>query len=240
MAPTDAKRAEVFNTKAIAMGAVTPHHLVDLAESFQSGHGFLEVDGMIGPSTRVALEALREPAWLQALDDGARIMARALELTLAELGEGETQGNNKGPRIDFWRETDGTGIGLTRKNAWCGVLRSSCFVRAAEELELELGFKTSRNAKRLGDNVGEAGRFLDVPEPGCLVVWHRGFGRQGHVGACVSYDPATDSLTTVDGNKLEPRPRRSRRAKVAEFYHPAGIWREDLYCLSTLALEPAG
>lgn len=231
---------EQYNQREIDRGNLTIRHVTELVRVFQeSAELELLVDGRFGPNTVAALVSARHMQPAPAADrPGEAIMLGALSLNLAEIGQGETHGNNRGPRIDFYRETDGTGIGPGGSGAWCATLQSSSLVRSAGDLDLELACRTSRGAKNLGDYVGQAGRFLSIPEVGCFVVWHRGIGRQGHIGQCVSYDLATDTLVCVEGNKLEPRPRRSRWATVAEHTYPNGLWRPKLYCLSTLAEAP--
>jgi hypothetical protein len=231
--------AEEYNVAELEAGRLTQTDVAELALYFQIEEG-LRVDGKLGPNTRSALRAsmLLDPDFalppLDSLDAGAYIMLKALELNVAEYGEGERGGNNRGKRIDFYRETDGTGIGVGATGPWCATLQSSSIARAAKIGELVLPCRMSRSAKRLGDNVGHAGRFLDVPEFGCLIVWQRaaanGNPAAGHIGQVLGYDPATDSLATVAGNQGKAP------SNVAEFEYLEGEWRRNLYCLSTLAL----
>ena len=232
--------AEAYVARRLHRGELTAADVVAFVKAFQTEQGLL-VDGKPGDQTMAALrlwspdfdfdkdhEAGKDAA---ETDVGAFLMLKTLELNVREFGEGETEGkNNSSARIDFYRETDGTGIGPGGTGAWCSTLQSSSLNRAADFGEVELPCRTSRSAKKLGDFVGAAGRYLSEPEVGAFIVWHRGSNpAQGHIGQVISYDRATDHLVTVEGNK-------GRQSVVGEYEYPRGEWRDRLYCISTLAL----
>ena len=232
--------AEEYNALGLERGLIRPSDFVELVRHWQEAQG-LHVDGKLGPNTVASLRAWQPRPELHSIagdaDAGSFLMLKTLEFNVSEYGEGETDGNNQGYRIDYWRETDGTGIGVGGSGPWCGTVQSSSLQRAAAFGDMRLPCRTSRNAKRLGDNVGRAGRYITVPEIACFVVWHRGQNpAQGHIGQALSYDLETDMLRTVEGNRARPG---ESRAYMGEFEYPAGSWRDDLYCLSTLSLPPA-
>lgn len=147
---------------------------------------------------------------------------RALGFAKKEIGNGEQGGNNQGSHIRRWRAADGTGGAIMSKGAWCAVFVSYCIRLAAR---WDPPFKTSRSAKRLIRNAAEHGQVLERPEPGALIAWHRGPGTswRGHIGICESYTEATDTLTTVEGN------RGKYPSAVEEYIYPDGAWRKRLY-----------
>lgn len=228
-----------YNQRELDSGNIVISDLTELTRHWQDFQG-LVVDGKLGPNTLASLHAWDPCTDLPPLegdDDGTRLMNKTMELNLIERGQGETHGNNRGPRIEFYRTTDGTGIGPGGSGPWCATLQSSSFMRSLEDLGMDKPCATSRNAKRFGDSIGRAGRYLTVPEIACMVVWNRGSNpAQGHIAQCVSYDAVTDTMMTLDGNKNE---RGERYAEVQVFTHANGSWRNKLYCLSTLAARPA-
>lgn len=143
----------------------------------------------------------------------------------AELGRGETDGNNNGPDVVRYRG------GLDDRAPWCAAFVSYAYLRAAKGLGVKLPppLRRSHSAKRLGGLVMQAGQKLDVPEPGCVVVWHRGApgSALGHIGVCVEYCTRTDSLVTIEGN------RGSFPSVVTLYRYPLGKWREHLDFVAT-------
>lgn len=143
----------------------------------------------------------------------------ALAVAQSSIGEGE---HNPEWMERIWEETGpwpGKGSG-----EWCAVFASWCFRSA---LVGPLPFAVHRGAKRLTLNVGEAGRFLERPEPGALICWDRGvIPWQKHVGIIEAYDreglPGNPAhvLSTIEGNKRD----RVRRV----LYRP-GEWQRRLY-----------
>jgi hypothetical protein len=143
----------------------------------------------------------------------------------AELGNGEQGGNNDGPcvwRYRRWVDDD---------QPWCAALVSYCYEEAAGMVgrPLPKGLRRTHSAKQLGERVKIAGQELRVPELGCVVVWHRGLptASTGHIGICESYDPTTDTLISIEGNKGKaPSP-------VQRYRYVGKAWREDLYLIAT-------
>jgi hypothetical protein len=231
--------ANAYNAKALEADEIKPWHISRLTLAWQIAKGIEPVDGKLGPITRESLEVSPTPPE-PGDDPGLAIMLLGLELAELELGKGEDPalGNNRGADVDRYRSEDGTGMGPGGAGPWCASFAASRHVVAAGNLELEMGCRTSRNAKRYCDLMTAGGRPLDEPEPGCIVVWHRGArgtwgrSRKGHIGLCVSYDPSMDTLITIEGNKTQ---RGQRFAKVARFAYRAGSWRSGLYGLATLA-----
>ena len=162
---------------------------------------------------------------------------RALELAKAEIGQGETDGNNRGERIDFYRRTGRTG-GVGSAQSWCAAYVSSCLRRAAAELQMTLPFETSGGAKRLVKNiVNGGGKVVDHtiwgpnigPVPGVIICWNRGLGPidwRGHVGFVQGYNgtDGIDRLTTIEAN---------RGPLVTQYAYPRGLWRKRIYLVVT-------
>lgn len=61
-------------------------------------------------------------------------------------------------------------------------------------------FERSGVAKKLYKRIGNAGEFIDYPDPGCVVCWDRGTpgSWQGHIGIVDSVDE--DHFVSVEGN----------------------------------------
>ncbi len=211
-----------YNQQLINSGMLRGVDLTKLTEHWQKYY-LLKIDGKCGPNT------------LKSLLGGATIDISEVDVLLVaekEIGKGEdpTLGNNRGADVDRYRAGDGTNKGEGGSGSWCGSFVSFCYVEAAGG---DLPFKTSRGAKRLGRNVAAAGRECDLPEPGAVIVWDRGRLKwQGHVGLCHHYDPTTDTLVTIEGNKNK---RGRRFAKVGYFTYPNGLWRKKLDRIATLA-----
>lgn len=156
------------------------------------------------------------------------LAVRALEIARSELGNGETEGNNRGEDIDRYREKGRVG-GVGGAGSWCAAFVSYCYCRAAKELEIELPWKPSAGAKLLARRIAAAApRSIVVPEPGCIVCWHRGtlpIDWRGHIGICERYDIRSDSLWTIEGNK---------GPQVTQYGYPASLWRRRLCRLAVV------
>jgi hypothetical protein len=157
----------------------------------------------------------------------------ALQVALAELGKGETAGNNRGPDVDRFRAGGRAGrVGSAQ--SWCASFVSFCYRRAAAKLGVTLPFKTSGGAKRLTKNIIAAGAYLE-PSPwqlaasrGAVICWHRGLGAfdwRGHVGIIERYEAESDALHTIEGN---------RGPLVAQYRYAGWEWRRRLYRIAAV------
>lgn len=210
-----------YNVRAVRVGDITPKMLRLLVSHWQGANG-LQTDGICGPITRASLlERLSRPD----TDPDKSLALMALEVARRCIGMGERDRQNDGTFIRSLRAADRTGRGQNR-GPWCAAFVSYCFAQAAEFRELP--FKTSRGAKRLVNNIGQAGAFIDTPEPGAVVCWHRGvFNWQGHVGIVEEYHEPSDTLQWIDGN-VGPFP-----SAVARRVSAGGEWRRwRLYAIA--------
>lgn len=173
---------------------------------------------------------------------------RIVEVAESELGKGElcggADGNNRGPHVERYRAGDGTGRGTGGFGAWCACFASYVATVAAgytgtKPERITRPFKASRGAKALVRNVARAGRWVcrpgkenRPPEPGDFIAWHHSDAGdwRGHVEIVKRYDPATDDLTTIGGNKNNRTDHRGRRFAVVDVSHyAAGSWRVKLF-----------
>lgn len=157
-----------------------------------------------------------------------------LDVAEKEIGNGEEGANNMGPHIDRYAKKKGT------KGSWCAAFVSYCGEAAAADMKVRLPWRRSHGAKTLFRRIGDAGYFVEadeggVPAPGDAVCWDRGAKKangkpdwRGHIGLVKSYDEATDTLVTIEGNR-GPYP-----AKVAEFTYTNGKWRKRLEGLARM------
>lgn len=231
--------AEEYVRRELDAGRLDASHIVGLTRFWQSRHD-LQIDGKPGPSTRDSIEQ-----WMARSDERVcalwqAFMNRVLDHALAEVGNGETLGNNRGEAIYRYRRGDLTGLPWDIAGPWCASFVSYCLAMAAVDLKVDLPFETSRSAKTLTENVAERGRRCTTPERGALICWHRSrlgaASRRGHVAIVLSYDAAHDLLITIDGNKNLPG---ERWAFVETFTHPGGAWRRRLYLMATMAPRAA-
>ncbi len=134
----------------------------------------------------------------------------ALEVALGELGQGETRGNNRGPRITVYRR------GLDVDAPWCAAFVSWCFEEAAERLLIEMPFERSHGAKRLFRIIARAGYRVETPARGDVVLWDRGAAGswQGHVGIVSAVEG--NVFRSVEGN------RGTFPSRVREYLHELG------------------
>jgi hypothetical protein len=95
-----------------------------------------------------------------------------------------------------------------------------------------LPFLLSSGAKRLVKNIGDEGRYLEAPEPGAVISWHRSvMPWAGHVGIVESHDPDLDELVTIEGNK---RTAGRKHALVDRFTYRRGEWRQKLHRIASI------
>lgn len=130
--------------------------------------------------------------------------AMVLEVAREEIGNGEEGGNNSGPHVARYKEILDDGDD-DDDGAWCAAFVSWCAEEACRRMGKRLPFKRSQGAKQLGKRVAKAGKELEAPEPGCVVVWDRGKLKpngdkswMGHIGICERVEVGI--LHTIEGN----------------------------------------
>lgn len=146
--------------------------------AFQAARG-LEVDGVAGPQTRVALgilvSAVGDPPWLP--------------IARGHLGLAETKGPHHNPKVvDLWREGQIGGVS-DDETPWC-----AAFVSAVLELAGVTSARSGWARSYLGWGVG-----LAEPAVGAVAVFERG-PNAGHVGFVVGRD-AAGHLMILGGNQ---------------------------------------
>lgn len=132
-------------------------------------------------------------------DDLALLRRQIVRVAQGNLGYGEEGGNNRGPFLKA--------IGAPQGSEWCAYFAWYCYRRGAEYAEVDLPFKGSGNAKRLGLAVGNVILSIAPPVtirgpvlPGDLVVLHRGTSKYtGHVRVVESVLP-DGRLAQIEGN----------------------------------------
>ena len=146
------------------------------------------------------------------MDKPKDLSAMILVVAREELGNGEIGGNNAGPHVARYKSQKLDATDDRDRGAWCASFCSWVIAEACGRLGLDLPFRPSHGAKQLGRRIAEAGRKLDAPEPGCVVVWDRGRLRKngkpswkGHVGFCEAITYSADGTTpsilhTIEGN----------------------------------------
>lgn len=145
-----------------------------------------------------------------ALRDPDALPLRALQLAIADIGRGEEGGNNRGPYV-----AECVAPAKVPQN-WCAGSFGRWYALAADELHVELPFKRSLGAKRLGRNIAKVGRkFVDPREarPGDAMVFHRGAkgSWMGHIAMVERlYGDDVGTIGTVEGN-AGPRVCRKQR-----------------------------
>jgi hypothetical protein len=136
--------------------------------------------------------------------DYSRLRYEAVRVARANLGYGETEGNNAGRFIRAMGGADG--------NEWCALFAGYCYRRAYENLKLDTPQWCFRRpgvlelgAKALTKALGRAGRIFKPSAPvaplvGDLVAWSRGMlSWQGHVG--IVTEVRADYFNYIAGNE---------------------------------------
>lgn len=147
------------------------------------------------------------PAAMISLSDNELLARAVLEVAIEEIGQGEAEGNNRGPAIRRYL----LGFLDARKRqradggAWCAAFASYCLREGARRRGIELPVVLHTGAKRLGRNVGAVGRLFTDPEeasPGDFAIWHRGAPDDwtGHIGIVERVD-SDGRIHTIQGNK---------------------------------------
>ena len=182
--------SDSYNLKQIEDGSLTGGHITILTEAWQEAHN-LTVDGYCGPTTRASLDDSKPSQNLLGLT--------ALEVAIENLGKGEEGGNNSGEFVEMLHQLEYDGD-TDDDGAWCASFVSWCFEQACWRLGVEMPFRRSRGAKSIFRKVGEAGSYVDEPQPGDVVCWDRGVrgSWQGHVGIVERCENGI--LYTVEGN----------------------------------------
>jgi hypothetical protein len=152
------------------------------------------------------------------IDGEPSLQLRALEVARNMIGLGENGGNNRGEALDSWRRET-----MLPGGSWCALWICYAYLRASQygRSIQPVPFDFSSSAKKLTRNVGNAGQFIDTPEPGALICWHRGtLGWTGHVELVETYKPG--ELVTIAGNVGSYPSKIHRRTYNYE-------WRNRLY-----------
>ena len=183
----------------------------------------LKVDGIVGPLTAWRLSHLDGP--VVGAPVRARLLAEALPMpptggtprgraalqaALAEIAQNarETDGNNRGPFIDKYRN----GLG-NPGDPWCAAFVSWCYAQHPDGAP----FRYTLGARDLWNQFKRKGWSLTLstdvqPEPGDIVVWRRYVPKNpnaGHAGLVYELSPG-GILYTMEGNK-GPVPAAVRR-----------------------------
>lgn len=181
--------ADTYNAAELAAGRITAEHITALASEYQRGNR-LVIDGKLGPATRASLV---EPT---AINLGATIVF----IAVAEIGHGESGGNNQGHDIERYCK----GTGMDPPIEWCAAFVGYVLQEAHRRLLLPFPIAhRSVGAKKLADQIGGEGSvIINVAhlDPGDVISWHRGAegSASGHIGI-VEY--VADGLVhTVEGN----------------------------------------
>jgi hypothetical protein len=207
--------AKLYNAKQIRPSEA---ELACLVEAWQASHS-LTRDGKFGPRTLESVASV-----VRAIQYGAAVeptagpalslSEMAAQVAIEEIGQEETEGQNRGPAIRKYAHPDKDG------GSWCAYLVGYCYEEAARRLGVPLPFRRSGGAKRLARNVAAVGfraENLSGLQPGDLICWDRGEpgSWQGHVAIAVS------ETEIVEGN-IGPRGTVQRRTLTS--YDQPRLW----------------
>lgn len=128
----------------------------------------------------------------------------ALKYAIAEIGEGETLANNRGPAIERY----GMGIVGAEAPSWCAMLASYCLIKASVELARRSPRYSSGALRLLDYCLAYGAKSVSEEElaPGDLVFYSRGqpgsgLGHVGFVAAPFWTMPAPSTgYITIEGN----------------------------------------
>lgn len=207
-----------------------------------SGQDPGRIDGVMGPRTRLALDAyalanginsvwaedtlnhlvsygFRHPPWL----------AKAFEYH----GLKEFPGKANNSKIINWFKTAGAGWFKTDSTPWCGAFVGAMLVEA--------GFPHAPNSAR-ARSYEDYGQALFAPIAGAIVVFWRGrrHGKQGHVGFVIGTLPNGDPIVLGgnQGDAVTIAPFKKDR--VLGYRWPAGAEVPDSAFVPVLSLEGIG
>lgn len=129
-------------------------------------------------------------------------------IALSLVGEGEDGANNRGPFIDQIFRREGASAN------WCAAFVSYCFEEAFNLLGRPMPFERSGGAKKLYRRIGNAGEFLNRPEPGAVVCFDRGKpgSWQGHIG--IVCEVVGNSFVSIEGNVGSYQKTRGAVSKI--------------------------
>jgi hypothetical protein len=198
--------AKLYNARQIRPSEA---ELACLVECWQAVFG-LTRDGKFGPRTLESLAsvvraieygAAVEPYYsdvpvrpkLEVPDTAMSLSEIASLVAIEEIGQEETEGQNRGPAIRRYAHPDRDG------GSWCAYFVGYCYEEASRRLGVSLPFRRSGGAKRLTRNVGAVGwesRSLDAVGPGTLVCWDRGDPGSWHGHVAI----AVNETEIVEGN----------------------------------------
>lgn len=194
-------KAAEYNRREFEAGRLTWAHITE-AISLAQETLELDADGKAGPLTREALLPSLSP-----------LIVRMINVAAAELGKGETEGNNRGPDVDRYAASCGWGPGS--EILWCAAFIYFCYRTACEQLGLERKVMASVGAKRLCQNIIRAGgRKLVKPEIGCIALVRRTGGQ--HVRLVTGVDGA--KYHAIEGNSGPVVKARTYASMDAEFF----------------------
>jgi hypothetical protein len=196
-------KARDYNKREIEAGNITFEHVSEATQYAQAVLG-LEPDGMLGPKTRAALEAIRVPGTPERL---TRSQIEIIKVAREELGKGEAGRNNFGPDIDRYAHAIGWPPTTVRPFMWCAAFAYYCAKEGYKRAGVPFAVQPSAAVWRLADNImASGGQKLPEPVPGCLVVSKRTGGpRAMHARICEHVTAL--NIGTVEGN-AGPKVRR--------------------------------
>lgn len=159
---------------------------------------------MTDPLTRLLLIP-REPPNIRTV---IRMLAVELAEQAVDVIKEDLGRNNDSAAIREMRANDGTGLNADTKAPWCASFVSNRYVLALRRVRveygmpgLELGFKTSRGARRLVNRIAKAGVKItdwDQVQRGDVVLKDRDGG--AHVMIAVDKMLPNGKLPIVEGN----------------------------------------
>jgi uncharacterized protein (TIGR02594 family) len=110
------------------------------------------------------------------------------------IGTTEVGGNNKGPSVEaFQKAVDGKAQG----EPWCMAFVQFCVQKVAPSL-----LASSEHCLTVWNRTPREQR-LEVPEPGCIMIWRHKGTDQGHCGIVSGFDGVI--ISTIEGNTAPHR-----------------------------------
>lgn len=142
--------------------------------------------------------------WDQLLK-ASPLSQNTVQVALAQLGRGESGGNNRGPWVETYRMDKVAGpwcaafVSWCYHKAWAALHGHKTITEAPRRLRRTCPLKWSSGARRATEGLE---RVLE-PLPGDLVLWERGSkGGTAHLGLFLYHTLPNDGLFgTIEGNK---------------------------------------